>query len=123
LQSLFDLYAFIQRCDRYESSAIEILLTKPGRERAQDRGEVEAAAQAAEIGAAVLVDDSWGRELAALLGLETQGTWWVLQQFYKLQLLTDIQLRDCLASLRLPGIRLPWETIDVYLQNLGVPGL
>ena len=40
-------------------------LAERTRERAQDRGEVEAVVQASEFGASVIVDDPWGRELSA----------------------------------------------------------
>lgn len=121
LKSLFDSYAFLQRCDDYDKGAVDVLLTKPGREGARDRGEVEAAVQAAATGATVIVDDPWGRELAIGLGREVHGTWWVLRRFHELQLLSSARLRDCLSSLRLRGIRLPWETINEYLAQIKQP--
>lgn len=121
LQALFGSYAFLQRCDDYERTTVEILLTKPGKVGRRDRGEVEAAIQAVERGATVIVDDPWGRELAAGLGREVHGTWWVLRQFEELRLFSVPSLRDCLLSLRLRGIRLPWETVNAYLTEIGEP--
>jgi predicted nucleic acid-binding protein len=119
LQSLFEAYAFLQRCDGYEQGTVDILLAERTRLGAQDRAEVEAVVQASEVGATVIVDDPWGRQLAERDDLEFHGTLWVLQQFQELGLLSSAGLRDCFASLRLRGIRLPWQIVDELLLQIG----
>jgi predicted nucleic acid-binding protein len=119
LQSFFDDYAFFQRCDGYEQGTVDFLLAERTRQGSQDRGEVEAVLQAAQFGATVIVDDPWGRELAARDDLEFHGTLWVLQRFHELELLSSTALRDCLLSLRDRGIRLPWVTVNELLERIG----
>jgi predicted nucleic acid-binding protein len=85
----------------------------------QDRGEVEAVVQASEFGATVIVDDPWGRELAARDDLEVHGTLWVLQRFHELNLLSSTALRNCFISLRLRGMRLPWDAVNLLLSQVG----
>src|SRR5262249_18584822 len=70
LQTIFDSYAFFQRCDEYERVAVDFLLSERAAKGMRDRGEVEAVVQAAQFGAAVVVDDRWGRQLAGLFDLE-----------------------------------------------------
>ena len=74
LQAIFGSYAFLQRCDGYEQGAVDFLLAERGRLGAEDRGEVEAFVQASQFGAAVIVDDPWGRKLAKRYDLEFHGT-------------------------------------------------
>lgn len=100
VQSLFERYAFFERCDDYETGAVEFLLAERQRLRAQDRGEVEAVVQAADVGAQVIVDDSSGRVLAERDNLPVHGTFWVLTRFHELQLLSSAILRADLASLK-----------------------
>ena len=119
LQSIFDAYAFFQRCDGYEQGTVDILLAERTRQGMQDRGEVEAVVQASQFGAVVIVDDQWGRDLAARNDLEFHGTLWVLQQFHELDLLSSKALRDSFVSLRGRGIRLPWETVNQLLARIG----
>lgn len=119
LHLLFDAYAFLQRCDGYEKGTVDFLLAERIREGAQDRGEVEAVVQASQFGATVIVDDPWGRELAARDDLEFHGTLWVLQRFHELELLSSTALRDSLVSLQRRGLRLPWATVNDYLMNIG----
>lgn len=123
LQAFFDDYAFFQRCDGYEQGTVDFLLAERTRQGGQDRGEVEAVVQASQFGAAVIVDDPWGRELAARDDLEFHGTLWVLQRFHELELLSSTALRDCFASLRGRGIRLPWKTVNELLVRIGQPPL
>ena len=75
--------------------------------------------QASEKGAVVIVDDPWGRELASRYGLEFHGTFWILQRFFELELLSSPELRGCLESLRKRGTRLPWEAVNTFLTQLG----
>jgi hypothetical protein len=82
LQVLFDTYAFCQRSDGYESGHSRFPTRGAGCLGADDRGEVEAVVQASELGATVIVDEPWGRELAARDDPDFHGTLWVLQRFY-----------------------------------------
>ena len=107
LRALFDSYAFFERCDDYDKGAVNSLLVDRTRHGMQDRGEVEAVVQASPLGAAVIVDDPWGRELAGNFGLEFHGTVWVLQRFRELELISPTAFRNCFVSLRQRGIRLP----------------
>ena len=84
----------------------------------KDRGEAEAVVQASQVGAAVIVDDGWGRNLAMRFDLDFHGTVWVLQQFHQLGLLPST-LRNCFALLRRQGARLPWETVNELLVRVG----
>jgi len=118
LQSLFRTYGFFQRCDGYEQGAVDFLLAERSRLGVKDRGEVEAVVQASQFGAAVIVDDPWGRNLAARYDLDFHGTFWVLQQLYELGLLSS-SFRDCLVVLRNREIRLPWEKVNEFLLRLG----
>src|SRR5216684_767594 len=53
IRSLFDTYAFFQRCNGYETGAVDFLLAERARQGMRDRGEVEAVVQASQFGAAV----------------------------------------------------------------------
>ena len=77
LQSLFEDYALFQRCNDYDQGAVDFLLAERARKGTKDRGEAEAVVQASQLGAVVIVDDRWGRRLAAGFDLETHGTLWV----------------------------------------------
>lgn len=119
LQAVFAKYSYVQPCDDYDQGAVEFLLTERKREGTEDRGEVETVVQAAQLGAAVIVDDPWGRQLAARDDLEFHGTIWVLQRYHELGLLTSDRLRSCFESLRERGIRLPWTNVNELLTNIG----
>jgi predicted nucleic acid-binding protein len=119
LQRIFDHYDFFQRCDSYDRGTVDFLLAERVREGTQDRGEVEATVQASEVGATVIVDDPWGRELAALYDLEHHGTLWVLQRFHELDLLSSAAVRLCFVSLHERGIRLPWKVVSEFLAQIG----
>ena len=119
LRLLFESYAFFQRCDGYEQGTVDFLLAERARQGSRDRGEVEAVVQASQFGATVIVDDRWGRQLAARDSLEFHGTLWVLQRLHELDLLSSNGLRDCFASLRHRGIRLPWKAVNDLLVRIG----
>jgi predicted nucleic acid-binding protein len=119
LLSLFDSYAFFERCDGYEKGTVDFLLAERARQGMRDRGEVEAVVQASESGATVIVDDPWGRDLAARDDLDYHGTVWVLRRFYELGLMSSSTLRVSFAVLRDRGTRLPWETVDALLLEVG----
>jgi predicted nucleic acid-binding protein len=70
VRSLFDQYAFFERCDDYDRGTVDFLLAERAREAMKDRGEVEAIVQAAQSGATVIVDDPWGRILAERYDLD-----------------------------------------------------
>jgi predicted nucleic acid-binding protein len=118
LQFIFSTYGFFQRCDGYDQGTVDFLLAERARLGVKDRGEVEAVVQASQFGAAVIVDDPWGRDLATRSDLDFHGTVWVLQRFYQLGLLSST-LGECFAILRDRGMRLPWETIDELLVSIG----
>ena len=119
VQLLFDNYAFLERCDAYEKGAVDFLLADKIRQGMKDHGEVEAVLQAAEFGATVLVDDRWGRKLATRYDLDHHGTFWVLQRFYQLELMSAPALRISLAMLRDRRTRLPWKAVDTWLVLIG----
>jgi predicted nucleic acid-binding protein len=119
LQGLFASYAFLERCDEYDKGAVDLLLVERTRKGMQDRGEVEAVVQAAQQGAVVIVDDPWGRELAARDDLEYHGTFWVLKRFYELGLLSATAIRNGFVELFQRRTRLPWETVDAFLTEIG----
>lgn len=123
IQALFDEYAFLERCDNYDKTAVEILLVEKIREGMKDRGEAEAVVQASQLGATVIVDDPWGRELAARFELECHGTFWVLKRFYELGLISPLTLRSDFASLLARGIRLPLTSINELLVEIGQESL
>jgi predicted nucleic acid-binding protein len=118
LRAIFSTYGFFQRCDGYDQGTVDFLLAERTRLGVKDRGEVEAVVQASQFGAAVIVDDPWGRDLATRADLEFHGTVWVLQRFYQLGLLSST-LGDCFAALRDRGMRLPWGTVNELLVSIG----
>lgn len=121
VRGFFSSFAFIRRCDRYDQTAVDVLLAD--RRANRDRGEAEAVVQASERGAAVIVDDRWGRQLAQNFSLEYHGTIWVLGRFHELGLLTASDLRAHLVALRLRGIRLPPKEVNNLLTKVGEPTL
>lgn len=118
LQFIFNTYGFFQRCDGYDQGTVDFLLAERARLGVRDRGEVEAVVQASEFGAAVIVDDRWGCDLATRYDLDFHGTMWVLEQLHRLQLLSS-PLRDCFAVLRDRGVRLPWDAVNELLKSIG----
>jgi|HubBroStandDraft_4_1064222.scaffolds.fasta_scaffold415896_2 predicted nucleic acid-binding protein len=118
LQFIFSTYGFFQRCDGYDQGTVDFLLAERARLGVKDRGEVEAVVQASQLGAAVIIDDPWGRDLATRADLDFHGTVWVLQQLYQLGLLSPT-LGNCFALLRDRGVRLPWETVNELLVSIG----
>jgi predicted nucleic acid-binding protein len=119
IQSLFDEYAFLKPCNEHDKGAVEILLVERMRQGAKDRGEVEAVVQASQLGAMVVVDDPWGRELAGRLSLNCHGTVWVLKTFYELGLISASTLQSNFSALSTRGIRLPWNIVNELLIHLG----
>jgi predicted nucleic acid-binding protein len=112
-------YAFFERCDGYEQAAVSILLVEQRWRGGRDRGEAEAIVQAAQVGAVVIVDDRWGRDLARQYELECHGTLWVLERLYEIEVLSATVLRDNLRALVERGIRLPPEATDALLVRIG----
>ena len=119
LKTLFREYAFFQRCDDFDRGAVDLLLAERSRDGSQDRGEAEAVAQAAQIGATVIVDDQWGRKLAVDFNLDVHGTFYILRRFQQLELISPSDLRRHFLTLREVGIRLPWAKVDEALTELG----
>jgi len=118
VQAIFESLAFFKRCDDYDKGAVDFLLAEREREGSRDRGEVEAVVQASKFGATVIVDDAWGRELAARDDLQYHGTFWVLQRFYEFGLYSSADCRRNFVSLRNRGIRLPWTEVNAFLKSI-----
>jgi predicted nucleic acid-binding protein len=112
-------YAFISRCNDYDKGTVDLFLIERVRQGVKDRGETEAVVQAAQIGATVIVDDPWGRELAERNRLDSHGTLWVLKRLFELDLLSGRALREGLIRLRRRGIRLPWSSANELLIETG----
>lgn len=119
MRAIFESYAFFHRCDGYDQGTVDFLLAERQRKGGKDRGETEAVVQASQIGAAVIVDDPWGRELAERGDLEFHGTFWVLQRFHELELLRGAAIRAHLATLKRRRIRLPWKIVNGWLREIG----
>jgi len=119
LRAIFDDYAFLERCDNYDQGAVDLLLLERSRVGGRDRGEAEAVVQVSQLGAVVIIDDLWGRELAKGYDLDCHGTLWVLEQLHELQLMIPSQLRDSVKAMRDRGIRLPWKAVNVLLARIG----
>jgi predicted nucleic acid-binding protein len=119
LRVLLRSYAFIARCNEYDKGTVDILLIERAGQGVEDRGETEAVVQASQLGATVIVDDPWGRELAKRNRLDYHGTLWVLKRLRELQLLTGPELREGLQRLRRLGIRLPPSSVSTLLIECG----
>ena len=131
IRALLREYAFIDKCDDYNQSAVEVLLIERRSERTKaggqteaviqhkDRGEAEVAVQAAEFGATAVVDDPWGRELAERYRLEYHGTIWILERLCGLELLARANLRRHLQQLIKRGIFLPLDAVNELLHRFG----
>jgi hypothetical protein len=123
---------FVQKCDRYEQTTIDLLLIEKtfqdgGPDPAvpfeliDDRGEAETVVQATERGAVVIIDDRWGRSLAKRFDLECHGTLWVIEQFFGLGLFTGSQLRKHCVKLFDRGVRLPLSAVNDMLGRAQEP--
>lgn len=119
LQALLDSYAFIERCDDYDKGAVDVLLIEHARHGGEDRGETEAVVQAAKVGAIVVVDDLWGRDLAARFGRDVHGTVWVLRRFFELGLASSAATRYHFVRLFQRGTRLPKAAVNEFLVEIG----
>lgn len=119
LQALLDSYAFIERCDDYDKGAIDLLLIERAKHGGEDRGETEAVVQAAKFGAIVVVDDLWGRALAARFDRDFHGTVWVLRRFFELGLASSSVTRNHFVKLLQRGSHLPKATINEFLVEIG----
>jgi predicted nucleic acid-binding protein len=119
MHRLFKNFAFVRPCNDYDQSAVEVYLIERARLDTRDRGEAEAVVQAAQVGAAVIVDDAWGREIATKSDLEVHGTFWLLEQFHNLELLSAPDIRESFAMLHKHGRRLPWSAVNAFLLGIG----
>ena len=119
IKALLRRYAFLQKCNDYDEVTVNLLLAGRSVDGLKDLGEIEAVVQAAQFGAAVLVDDPGGRELAASYGLKHHGTIWLLERFHDLDLISPSALRSSLILLRLEGARLPWAEVNALLIKVG----
>lgn len=66
-----------------------------------------------------MIDDRWGRDLAARFDLDCHGTLWVLEQLHNLRLMSSSKVRESVRSMRDRGIRLPWKVVDEMLVGIG----
>jgi len=114
-------YTFVEACDDYDKAAIDLLLSQRVTLGVRDRGEVEAVVQASQIGTMVIIDDRWGRSLAALHGRDVHGTLWVLRRLLELGLASAPVTRDRLVELLHRGIRLPRKEVNALLAEIGEP--
>jgi predicted nucleic acid-binding protein len=119
LQAIFADYSFLERCDGYDQGAVDLLLLEQSRQGGQDRGEAEAVVQASQFGAAVVIDDRWGRELAERFDLDCHGTLWVLGQLHDMRLVSPRKVRESVRTMRDRGIRLPWNAVNDLLIRIG----
>jgi predicted nucleic acid-binding protein len=116
LQAMIEEYRFLERCDAYSRSVLDVVLA--GRPRA-DRGEAEAVVQAAPFNAMVVVDDPFGRQLASRFDLEYHGTLWILERLHGLGYLKSSVLRQNLLTLKQNKIRLPRAAMNELLGRIG----
>ncbi len=119
LGKLSESYRFIENCDDYDQTAVDILFSERRASGLRDRGEAEAVVQATEVGAMVLIDDAWGRRLAARFGRECHGTFWVLRRFHELGFASAAETRAHFFRVRERGIRLPWKDVNDFLAEIG----
>jgi predicted nucleic acid-binding protein len=119
VQSLFNTYGFVKRCNDYDKGAVDILLIERVQEGMEDRGEAEAVVQATEVGAMVIVDDQWGRALAAQYNLDHHGTIWVIEQLHHLGLLSSSDVRISFEKLQKRKIWQPRGTVNALLVRIG----
>lgn len=119
IQALLRDYSFLQPCDEYDRGAADVLLVERAHQGVADRGETEAAVQAAAVGAAVVVDDPWGRTLAGRFGLDCHGSIWILRRLFQLGLISGQEVRSCCSRLIDSGIRLPAEGVARLLADSG----
>jgi predicted nucleic acid-binding protein len=119
LRKYFEEYAFFQPCDRYDRTAVDLLLIERRVTGSRDRGEAEAVVQASEAGASVIVDDRWGRKLATSYSLDNHGTLWVLERFHDLGVLDGPNLTSSFQLLKKKRFRLPWDEVNVLLRRAG----
>lgn len=119
LRALLRQYAVIRRCNDYDQAAVNILWAERHSEGSKDLGEVEAVVQAAKLGAVIVVDDPWGRELAERYRLDYHGTLWILERLCELRLLFPAVLREHLLTLRARGRHFPLAAANSLLERLG----
>ncbi len=112
LQRLFDEFSFLELCESCDRTSVDILALQVGRPGKRDRGEMEAVVQAAERGAAVLIDDRWGRELARRYDLEHHGTLWVLDRILELGIVRGQTITTAVDEMQKSGIRLPRREME-----------
>jgi predicted nucleic acid-binding protein len=67
----------------------------------------------------VIVDDLWGRELAGHFGREVHGTFWILQPFFQLGLVSASAARVHFLELKRRDLCLPWEMVNAFLVDVG----
>ena len=119
LQRLLREFGFLESCNDYDQDAVTQLLIERKVAGVRDRGEAEAVVQAAMQGATVIVDDQFGRQMAARYGLEFHGTLWVLERFHLLEFISAAMVRSDLQRLLDTGFRLPLAEVNGFLDKIG----
>jgi len=119
LRALFNDHSFFERCNEYDPGTVAFLLAERTQQGMKDRAEVEAVVQASQVGATVIVDDRWGRELAFRADLDHHGTFWVMARLYELGPGSASLLRQQFQDLRQLGIRLPGKEVNELLNRIG----
>lgn len=123
IRALLREYAFMRLCYEYDQGAVDVLLTERTTLGQRHRGETEAVVQASAVGAAIILDDRSGRELAARYSLECHGTVWILDRLQALGLLTAHQVRQHFSELKQLRIRFGAQAANQLLRRLGVQEL
>jgi len=98
---------------------VDVLLAERRAAGTRDRGEAESVVQASKTAAAVVIDDPWGRKLAERFSLQSGGTIWILRRLYGIGLRSAAELRANFVTLLQSGIRLPRDSINELLKELG----
>jgi predicted nucleic acid-binding protein len=109
---------FVESCDLFDQTVVDLMLLESHRVGWQDRGEAETVAQAAQASAMAVIDDPFGRKLAEEHRLECHGTLWILSQLYEQDFLTPSEVRAHLKTLAVAEYRLPQAAIKDLLEHL-----
>ena len=123
IQRLFRDLHFLAACDEYDQGVVDVLLSERRRQGLKDRGEAEAVAQAGTVGATAIIDDPFGRKLAADYRLECHGTLLVFTELNRRGFLPGDELSRHLRQLARQGLRLAWPEANEFLISIGQPSL
>jgi predicted nucleic acid-binding protein len=110
---------FLRYCLEYDRVSAEILLPADRRRILKDLGEAEAIVQASTIGAAILADDLWARNIAGLQGLQCVGSLGVIRSLVDIGVLDEPSARSALHQIRSSGCFLPLNLVNEFLLSIG----